>query len=158
MVRDQREVREAPGGRPKKLTEAASYKYEQHLDELCRQCKIEKRTIETKTGKRFPDDFCIKNRVGPKTREGYGECKYPFPQLNPTNVAVWNLYTRTYGASNNIGMDGILIGRHPADVEAVAHALDIPWNETTLDKFSLIESFHIKDAHRRYEASKKKNK
>ncbi len=49
-----------------------------------------------------------------------------------------------------------MIGKHPADVEAVARAMGIPWDEETLDKFALIESFHIEDSHRRYEAGKKK--
>lgn len=158
MERREREVRGSARGRHKKLAAAASWKYELHGDEACRQCRIKKRQVEDSAGQKFPENFCIKNREGSPDREGYGECKNPQPTLNPSNVAVWNLYLRTYGAANAIGMDGVQIGRHPADVEAVAHAMGIPWDETTLDKFSLIEAKHLEDCHRKYEAEQKKRK
>jgi len=55
-------------------------------------------------------------------------------------------------------MDGVTLGRHPADVEAVARAMGVPWDEVTLDKFSIIEAKHIEDDLKRREAERKKKK
>lgn len=108
------------------------------------------------TQQQFPEDFCVKSQSGNPYNDGYGECKYPTPPLLPSNVAVWNLYMRSYGAVNGIGMDGVQVGRHPIDVESVARAMGCPWDETTLDKFSMIEVKHLEDMQRKAEAARKK--
>ena len=112
-------------------------------------CKAQKRTLESK-GAKFPEGYCVFNK------EGGGECKYPLPELNPLNFAVAKLYDLTYGATIYAGMDGVETGKDMSSVRAIAEAMCIPWDQTTVEKFSLIEMIHLKESHRQREANRKK--
>jgi hypothetical protein len=73
-----------------------------------------------------------------------GECAYPFPELRPSNVGVWNLFHLAYSGTNHVGMDGVPIGRNPRDLESLARGLDLPWDQTTIEKVEIIQSAYLK--------------
>lgn len=106
----------------------------------CDYCHLQYNNYLSQGGAPLAEGVCFTNRPA-----GPGGCRFPFPELRPLNRSVWDLYHLAYGASNNAGMDGVPIGKHPADVKALAEGMDIPWTQETISKLTLIETAYLKD-------------
>lgn len=83
---------------------------------------------------------------------------YPFPALKPCNASVWDLYHWTGASDNRAGMDGLTLGQKPESLEALAHALDVPWDETTVRKIRVIEQAQLKKIYAEREADERRRK
>ncbi len=152
----QQGLRGSGKGRQKKLTEYASWRFEFNGQEALDACRAQRRMLQDRTSTEFPEDACAcpGNRTEEQIEAG-GKCRYSPPDVGIFNVGVVGLYDLSYGSSNYAGMDGIPTGKSLSDVESLARALGIPWDQSTIERFMILEAAFLKHSHEEYKKRKK---
>jgi hypothetical protein len=111
---------------------------------------MQKTEFESMTAVKFEDGTCFWNRDA-----GPGGCVNKQPDILPRNLPIYKLFNLTAGCMNTVGMDGVPTGRDMQQVKAVAEALQVDWDEETVEKYNILCFAWLKRDHMKRESQRK---
>ena len=83
-------------------------------------------------------------------------CFTPPPEMGCRETIVWMMFKLSEGGTAFAGMDGVPRRRAPSEVEAVARALGVSWDERTLVLYRMVEDEWLQMVDAQVKESRKK--